>query len=97
MIVPRYYEDLKIMHENTMPCRSYYIPASRDMGPLVENREASDRMILLNGKWKFRYYASIYDLQEKFYERGYECKDFVQAEVPGVRSEEHTSELQSPR
>ena len=84
MIVPRYYEDLKIMHENTMPCRSYYIPASRDMGPLVENREASDRMILLNGKWKFRYYASIYDLQEKFYERGYECKDFVQAEVPGV-------------
>lgn len=27
MIVPRHYEDLKIMHENTMPCRAYYIPS----------------------------------------------------------------------
>lgn len=84
MIVPRHYEDLKIMHENTMPCRAYYIPASRDMGPLVENREDSDRMILLNGNWKFRYFSSIYDLQETFYEPGYECSDFVQVKVPGV-------------
>ena len=28
MIIPRHYENLKIMHENTMPYRSYYIPAS---------------------------------------------------------------------
>ena len=54
------------------------------MGPLVENREDSDRMILLNGNWKFRYFSSIYDLQEKFYEPGYECSDFVQVKVPGV-------------
>ena len=25
MIVPRYYEDLKVLHENTMPARAYYI------------------------------------------------------------------------
>ena len=24
MLVPKYYEDLEIMHENTMPYRAYY-------------------------------------------------------------------------
>ena len=66
MIIPRYYEDLKVLHKNTMPNRSYYIPASGRRDDLVENREASDRFFLLNGTWKFRYYDSIYDLQEEF-------------------------------
>lgn len=51
MIVPRHYEDLKIVHENTMPYRAYYMPSSHDMGPLVENRYASDRVTELNGTW----------------------------------------------
>lgn len=84
MIVPRHYEDLKIMHENTMPSRAYYMPASHDMGPLVEDRFSSDRVICLNGTWEFQYFNSIYDLQEKFYEQGYGCSRFTQVEVPGV-------------
>ncbi len=84
MIVPKYYEDLKIVHENTMPPRAYYIPASKDMGPLVYDRESSDRIQMLNGKWKFRYYKSIYDLQDKFYEKGYEAEGFSEVYVPGV-------------
>lgn len=84
MIVPRHYEDLKIMHENTMPSRAYYMPASHDMGPLVEDRFSSDRVICLNGTWEFQYFTSIYDLQEKFYEQGYGCSRFTQVEVPGV-------------
>ena len=84
MIVPRHYEDLKIVHENTMPCRAYYIPASHEMGALVENRFSSDRLICLNGTWQFQYFESIYDLQEKFYEQGYDCGNFTQVEVPGV-------------
>ena len=55
MIVPRYYENLSVLHENTMPARAYYIPASRRMDNLVEHREESDRMQLLNGTWKFQY------------------------------------------
>ena len=54
MIVPRYYEDLSVLHENTMPARAYYIPASKRMDNLVEHREESDRMQLLNGTWKFQ-------------------------------------------
>ena len=47
MIVPRYYEDLSVLHENTMPARAYFIPASKRMDNLVEHREESDRMQLL--------------------------------------------------
>ena len=72
------------MHENTMPSRAYYMPASHDMGPLVEDRFSSDRVICLNGTWEFQYFNSIYDLQEKFYEQGYGCSRFTQVEVPGV-------------
>ncbi len=36
MIVPRHYEDLSVLHENTMPARAYYIPASVRMDTLVE-------------------------------------------------------------
>ena len=28
MIVPRYYENLSVLHENTMPARAYYIYVS---------------------------------------------------------------------
>ena len=54
MIVPKYFEDFDHLHVNTMPNRAYYIPASRRMEDLVENREASDRFFLLSGDWKFR-------------------------------------------
>ena len=84
MIVPRYYEDLDFLHEHTMPPRAYYIPASRRMEDLVEHREASDRVQMLNGMWKFRYFESIYDVRDAFYESGYDTSDFDEISVPGV-------------
>lgn len=84
MIVPRYYEDLDFLHENTMPPRAYYIPASHRMEDLVEHREASDRVQMLNGMWKFRYFESIYDVKDAFYESGYDTSDFDEIPVPGV-------------
>ena len=84
MIVPKHYENLNVLHENTMPHRAYYMPASKDMGSLVHDREKSDRMELLNGNWKFQFYKSIYDLQEKFYEAGYDTKGFDEIPVPGI-------------
>lgn len=84
MIVPRHYENLEILHENTMPTRSYYIPASKDMGSLVTDRETSDRLQMLNGIWKFKYYDSIYKLQEPFYLIGKSCSGFDDIPVPGV-------------
>lgn len=84
MIVPRYYENLSVLHENTMPARAYYIPASRRMDNLVEHREESDRMQLLNGTWKFQYFNSIYDIQDPFFEKNYDTENFDEIQVPSV-------------
>ncbi len=84
MIVPRYYENLSVLHENTMPARAYYIPASKRMDNLVEHREESDRMQLLNGTWKFQYFNSIYDIQEPFFEKNYDTENFDEIQVPSV-------------
>ena len=71
MIVPKYFEDLNVLHVNTMPERAYYIPcagsADSQWDP-VERREESDRFVSLNGEWDFRYYSGVYELKEHFYE-----------------------------
>lgn len=82
VIVPRYYENLQILHENTMPNRSYYVPASHMIEDLVCSREASDRFQLLNGTWKFQYYNSIYDLTEPFYQEAFDTGCFADIPVP---------------
>ena len=84
MIVPRYNENLSVLHENTMPARAYYIPASKRMDNLVEHREESDRMQLLNGTWKFQYFNSIYDIQDSFFEKNYDTENFDEIQVPSV-------------
>ena len=84
MIVARNYENLNILHENTMPNRCYYIPSSKGMSNYVHDREKSDRFQLLNDQWKFKYYESIYELQEKFYEEGYDVTEFDSISVPGM-------------
>lgn len=84
MIIPKYYEDLKVLHKNTMPNRAYYIPASIHMKNLVEERECSDRFELLSGEWKFRYFESIYEEKELFYKEGFDTENFDTVIVPGV-------------
>lgn len=84
MMIPRYYENPHILHENTMPDRAYYIPASKRMDSLVEHREDSDRIQMLNGEWKFKYYKSIYDLEEEFYKEEAKSEDYDSIPVPGL-------------
>ena len=84
MIIPHYYEDPHMLHENTMPNRAYYVPASKRMDNLIEHREQSDRLQSLNGNWKFRYYKSIYDLQDEFYKTDYPVEEYDTVPVPGV-------------
>ncbi|WP_394523177.1 glycoside hydrolase family 2 TIM barrel-domain containing protein [Lacrimispora sp. JR3] len=83
MIVPRHYENLHLLHENTMPNRAYYIPASKVLFDLTERRENSDRFQLLNGNWKFRYYDSIYDVNDEFFREDYDISSFEEIPVPG--------------
>ena len=84
MLVPRYYENLSVLHENTMPVRAYYIPASKRMDNLIEHREESDRIQFLNGVWKFKYFESIYDVNEEFYKEGFNVSEYADMKVPSV-------------
>ena len=84
MIVPKHYENMRVLHENTMPSRSYYIPASCRMDNLVHDRVQSDRIRFLNGDWKFRYFDSIYDLKDCFFALDYDTSGFDVLPVPSV-------------
>ena len=68
MIVPRHFEDLDVLHEHTLPPRSYYVPASRATATSPWRREDSDRFHLLSGRWAFRYLPSVHELTEPFWE-----------------------------
>ncbi len=84
MVIPQYYENPHILHVNTMPNRAYFIPDARRNDALVEHRETSQRFQLLNGTWQFRYYHSIYDLQDPFYAPGCDLADYDTIPVPSV-------------
>lgn len=84
MIIPHYFENPHILHENTMPDRAYYIPASGRMEDPVEKRESSDRFQLLDGKWQFKYYPSVYDMEDLFYENDFIADHFCEFPVPGT-------------
>lgn len=84
MIIPHHYENLHILHENTMPDRNYYIPAGKAYSTSLDARDHSDRVQFLNGTWKFRYYDSVYKLQDEFYSEGYDVSGFDDIPVPSV-------------
>lgn len=84
MTIPHYYENLHILHENTMPDRNYYIPAEKAYSTPLDARDHSDRVQFLNGTWKFRYYDSIYKLQDEFYSEGYDVSGFDDIPVSSV-------------
>lgn len=84
MIVPKYFEDLSVLHVNTMPNRAYYIPDEKTNDGVLTNRETSERFQLLNGKWAFKYYPSIHELTEEFYQEGADLSAFGTINVPGV-------------
>ena len=84
MVVPAHFENLQVLHENTMPNRAYYIPASVRRDDLVEHRENSDRFQLLSAQWQFRYYPSVRELTECFFEDGFDTTGFDSIPVPSV-------------
>ena len=84
MLVPNHFENLSILHENTLPLRAYYIPASKELGALVEDRTRSDRMQCLSGLWKFQYYESVHASMPAFYEPQFDASQFNDFPVPSV-------------
>lgn len=84
MLIDKYYENLDVLHVNTMPVRSYYIPASGRMELRGEKRQNSDRMKLLSGMWKFKYYPALYQLPHAFYKAEEDISEYKDVTVPGM-------------
>lgn len=84
MLLPKHYENLQMLGENTMPKRAYYVPASAQLTGPAYMRQVSDRFQLLNGEWNFKYYESIYDVEGDFYKADYDASAFDKLPVPSV-------------
>ena len=83
LIVPRLYEDLSVLHQNTVPYHCYFIPTSNsaESTGAFPAGEDSDRVQMLSGcKWLFRYYPGIHALREEFYRQDYVPDDKWQRE-----------------
>lgn len=80
----KHHESLSILHENTLESRAYYIPASSNKGPLIEDREESDRFYSLNGAWKFSYFNNDAELPEDFYASDFAHPKATDITVPGA-------------
>lgn len=84
MMIEKYYEDMTKLHVNTMPNRAYYIPDAMENLEVLEKRETSKRFQLLNGSWLFRYFESIHQVKDAFYEEGRCDSTFEEVRVPGM-------------
>ncbi len=62
-----YHENPDVFHVNTLDSHCYFIPFGKEksQNPFA-GREKSNRFELLNGKWGFRYYDSVIDLEDDF-------------------------------
>ena len=84
MIIPGFYENLSVLHHNTMPDRAYFIPSSGYNDDLIRHRERSDRLQMLSGcGWNFAWYPDIHELQDLFYLPDYRPgEDWKEETVP---------------
>lgn len=57
----RKFEDLKYIHENTLPPRAHYIPYDSMEKALKGEKTDSSYYRLLNGEWEFRFFARDID------------------------------------
>ncbi len=56
LMLERYFEDMEVLHENTMPYRSYYIPT---------DKQGKARFINLNGDdWQFKLFDNPFEIDE---------------------------------
>ncbi|MGN1140144.1 MAG: glycoside hydrolase family 2 TIM barrel-domain containing protein [Oliverpabstia sp.] len=67
-----YYENPQILHVNTLPIRSYYIP---------EDEKEKENRIMLSGTWRFAYYPSI-EACEDFLSDSFDREKMKQIPVP---------------
>jgi len=62
--LPDYHRNLKILHHNTEAPRAYFVPYASFEGAEKGDRDRSDYFKSLCGEWKFKWYPSVYDVED---------------------------------
>ncbi|MBQ4527301.1 MAG: DUF4981 domain-containing protein [Clostridia bacterium] len=58
------WQDPTFLQKGREPERSYYIPYSDEKTALAFDKNVSDRYVLLNGEWDFKFYPAYYEEEE---------------------------------
>jgi len=84
-MLKNYFENPEQININTEPYRCYYIPFSNSDAALMKSsREISDRFILLNGDWDFKFFNDFYDIEEEFWCKEFDTSYYDVIDVPSV-------------
>lgn len=84
MDIKRYFEDPEITSVNTLDYHAYFIPFSDKASSALSEREESDRFLSLNGNWKFCYFKSLFDVNDRFRAADYAAEGYDTIPVPSV-------------
>jgi beta-galactosidase len=80
--VEKYWENPNILHVNTEKPRAYYIPYVNEEDAFTRKRYISPLYQTLNGIWNFKYYDSVADVQDGFYEEDADLTEWDKLIVP---------------
>ena len=80
--IERYWENPRLLHVNREPARAYYIPYDDAESARQSKRGKSSRYQTLNGSWKFRYVPSVLQVNEPFYQEGFDASSWDDLIVP---------------
>ncbi len=65
-MIPNYWNDPNVIRFNDKKEKSYLIPFDKKE-EVINRREKSNRFILLNGDWNFKYFDTVQDINYEFY------------------------------
>ncbi len=82
LFVEKYWEDPSRLHVGCEKPRAYFIPYENEAKAGKGLRGTSRFFKSLNGMWRFKYHASVYEVEDGFYGREYDAGGWDSLPVP---------------
>ncbi|MGN7360226.1 glycoside hydrolase family 2 TIM barrel-domain containing protein [Paenibacillus sp. SAF-054] len=89
----RYWENTQILEVNREQPRAYYIPYADAESAKSGKRSRSPFYRTLNGGWKFKYYSSVHNITESFYDKHFDASAWDDLLVPSCWQTEGYDQL----
>jgi beta-galactosidase/beta-glucuronidase len=78
------WENPQLFAKNRLAPRSYFVPFADESAAMTRDRGASDRIMLLNGTWKFHLSPTVQEVPESFFAEAFDDTGFASMPVPGM-------------